>query len=90
MITLSRQKAIAGSGCQRCRIIRAFVVMALLLVVLGLVAGDRMAVLQRVTPERVAAAIMIGGSFMAFCKIGFWYWQKRRQDEETSAGPEQA
>ncbi|ADE39054.1 hypothetical protein SAR116_0812 [Candidatus Puniceispirillum marinum IMCC1322] len=78
MITLSRLKPNRGAVCHRCQFIRAFIMMALMIVIFGLAAGDRAVHLSVITTERVAAVICIGGSIMFLFKLLF-YWLERRQ-----------
>ena len=52
--------------------------MALMIVIFGLAAGDRAVHLSVITTERVAAVICIGGSIMFLIKLLF-YWLERRQ-----------
>jgi hypothetical protein len=78
MITLSRLKPNRGAVCHRCQFIRAFIMMALMIVIFGLAAGDRAVHLSVITTERVAAVICIGGSIMFLLKLLF-YWLERRQ-----------
>ena len=46
MISFSKSRPARGSGCAQCRIIRSFMAAAFMLVVLGLVATDRLHYLQ--------------------------------------------
>ena len=53
--------------------------MALMIVIVGLTAGDKAVHLRVVTTERVAAVICIGGSIMFLFKLLFW-WLEKRED----------
>ncbi|HCP18231.1 MAG: hypothetical protein CBC12_10955 [Candidatus Puniceispirillum sp. TMED52] len=91
MITLSKQTPQRKVGCQRCRIIRLFMLTVLMMVVLGLLASDKLHVLQEVTTARVAMVIWIIGGVGFFAKLGFWLWQRRRPshtdaDSGTNSG----
>lgn len=79
MITLSKQTLQRKAGCQRCRIIRLFMLTVLMMVLLGLLASDKLHVLQEVTTARVAMVIWIIGGVGFFAKLGFWLWQRRHQ-----------
>jgi disulfide bond formation protein DsbB len=85
VITLSRSTPQRKAGCQRCRIIRFFMLTVLMMVVLGLLASDKLHVLQEVTTARVAMVIWIIGGVGFFVKLFIWLWQ-RKQD---SSDPEQ-
>ena len=49
--------------CERCRIIRSFIMFVIMLVLLALVAGDKLAYLNFLDAEFFAALIMIVGGF---------------------------
>ncbi|MDB2389624.1 hypothetical protein N9X12_00145 [Alphaproteobacteria bacterium] len=89
MVTLSRLKPNRGSVCHRCQFIRAFIMMALMIVIFGLIAGDKAVHLSVITTERVAAAILIGGSIMFLFKLLFWRLEQRAIDSELTGDPEQ-
>ena len=58
----------------------------LMMVVLGLLATDKLHILQEVTTARVAAIIWIIGGVGFFVKLLIWLWQRR----QASSDPEQA
>ena len=89
MITLSRLKPNRGAVCHRCQFIRAFVMMALMIVIFGLAAGENAVHLRVITTERVAAAICIGGSIMFLFKLLFWWLEKREDNKTLNDDPEQ-
>jgi len=86
MITVSRTRPSRYTGCQRCRVIRLFMLMVFMIVVLGLLASDKMQYLQVFTAERAALAIWVVGSVGFVIKFVFWRLEKRR----ASSDPEQA
>lgn len=89
MISLSRLKPNRGSVCHRCQFIRAFIMMALMIVIVGLTAGDKAVHLRVVTTERVAAVICIGGSIMFLFKLLFWWLDRRDANNELNDDHEQ-
>ncbi|NBR79298.1 MAG: hypothetical protein EBT71_04560 [Alphaproteobacteria bacterium] len=62
----------ADPPCMRCLYIRYFLVTLMALVIFALAAGDDVKLLAMITPERVAAAIMIGGSISFAVKYYFY------------------
>lgn len=58
--------------CRRCMIIRMFVLCSLMLLLMGIIGGEKLKYLQMVTPERVAALIWGGGLLMFAMKLMFW------------------
>ena len=72
MITLSRNRPVRGSTCQRCRIIRSFITFVIMLGIFSLVVDDSARILQLVTPERAAGTIWIAGSVLFLAKLVAW------------------
>ena len=58
--------------CERCRIIRSFIMFVIMLVLLALVAGDKLAYLNFLDAEFFAALIMIVGGIGFICKLLYW------------------
>lgn len=87
MISLNRQKPNRGSVCYRCQFIRAFIMMALMIVIVGITAGDKAVYLNVITTERVAAFICIGGSIMFLFKLLFWRLEQRKTNQDVSGDP---
>ena len=94
MLTLSRNRPARGTVCHRCQVIRLFVIGVLALAIFALVAGDRLHVLQAVTPMRAAIAIWVVGITGFIIKLIFWRIQRAdtvaQTDAKTSDDPEQA
>jgi len=78
MITLSRTRPSRYTGCQRCRVIRLFMLTVFMLVILGLLASDKMEYLQFISAERAALAIWVVGGVGFIIKLIFWRLEKRR------------
>ena len=58
--------------CERCRIIRSFIMFVIMLVLLALVAGDKLAYLQFLDAELFATLIMIVGIIGFIGKLVHW------------------
>ena len=94
MLTLARNRPTRGPVCHRCQVIRLFVVGVLALAIFALVAGDRLHVLQAVTPMRAAISIWVIGITGFIIKVIFWRIQRAdtpaQTDTKTNDDPEQA
>ena len=58
--------------CERCRIIRSFIMFVIMLVLLALVVGDKLAYLNFLDAEFFAALIMIVGGVGFIFKLLYW------------------
>ena len=58
--------------CERCRIIRSFITFVIMLVLMALVAGDKLAYLNFLNAEFFAAAIMLVGCVGFIVKLVHW------------------
>ena len=58
--------------CERCRIIRSFIMFVVMLVLLALVAGDKLAYLNFLTAEFFATVIMFVGCVGFIVKLVYW------------------
>ena len=58
--------------CERCRIIRSFIMFVIMLVLLALVAGDKLAYLNFLDTKFFAALIMIVGVVGFIFKFVYW------------------
>ncbi len=67
--------------CRRCFVIRFFILGVVMLALIGLVGGDKLVYLRHVTPELVAAIIVIGGILGFIGK--FILWRFFPEDEEN-------
>jgi disulfide bond formation protein DsbB len=68
--------------CERCRIIRSFIMFVIMLVLLALVAGDKLTYLQFLDAEFFAALIMIVGIIGFIGKLVHWKFFSQ-SDTET-------
>ena len=58
--------------CERCRIIRSFIMMVIMLVLLALLAGDKLAYLNFLDAKFFATLIMVVGSVGFIVKLVYW------------------
>ena len=65
--------------CQKCRIIRIFLLSVLLIVLLGFIKNDKLHYLQIVTPQNAAIVIISLGLIMFLIKL-VKYFLERNQD----------
>ncbi len=84
MLTRSRQTPKRGTTCQRCLVIRYFVMAALAVAVFSVIVGDSMRYLGFVTPMRAGLAI-VGFGILGFA-IKFVLWRMEAR-AALSAGP---
>lgn len=72
MLTLSRQTPKRGATCQRCMVIRYFVLIILGIAIFTLIVDDGMHYLGRFTPMHAATAIMVAGVLGFLIKLMMW------------------
>ena len=63
---------VKSGPCHRCSIIRSFVLFTFMLIILALVGGDRLAVIDFLTPAWFATAIIAIGVCGFFVKLISW------------------
>ena len=63
--------------CERCRIIRSFIMFVMMLVLLALVAGDKLAYLSFLNAEFFAAIVMVVGCTGFIVKLVYWKFFRR-------------
>ena len=68
-----KQKNVPQGPCFACKVIRSFILAAIMLLVLGLLASEKMHYLNFITTEIVAAIILTLGFLMFLGKLWFWY-----------------
>ena len=69
---LQTRTDVKAMPCARCRIIRSFILFVIMLVLLALVAGDKLAYLDFLNAEFFAALIIIVGGIGFFVKLLQW------------------
>ena len=68
-----KQRNAPEGPCFTCRLIRSFIMATVMLIVLGLVASDRLHLLAFISTDLIAAIIMAFGLILFLFK--FWQWK---------------
>ena len=79
---LQTRTDVKAMPCERCRIIRSFIVFVIMLVLMALVAGDKLTYLNFLDAEFFAAVIIIVGSIGFIVKLLHWKFYNQ-SDTET-------
>ena len=87
MLSLSRQTPKRGTTCQRCLIIRYFVLVAFGIAIFTLIADSDRHYLGSATPMHAALAIMAVGVIGFVVKVAIWKLENR---QGINSDPEQA
>ena len=66
--------------CFTCRLIRSFILATVMLIILGLVASDRLYLLNFISTELIAAIIMVLGVLLFLFKL--WQWKKDKIEKK--------
>ena len=72
-----KQKNVPQGPCFACKVIRSFILAAVMILVLGLLASEKMHYLTFITTEQIAILIFILGSLVFLFKL--WIWLKERK-----------
>ena len=70
-----KQKNAPEGPCFTCRLIRSFIMATVMLIILGLVASDRLYLLKFVSTDLIAMIILVSGLILFLFK--FWQWKTR-------------
>ena len=68
-----KQKNAPQGPCFTCRLIRSFIMATVMLIVLGLVASDRLHLLKFISTDLIAAIILVLGLIIFLIKL--WQWK---------------
>ena len=68
-----KQKNAPEGPCFACRLIRSFIMATVMLIVLGLVASDRLHLLTFISTDLIAAVILVSGLILFVFKL--WQWK---------------
>ena len=71
-----KQKNVPEGPCFACRLIRSFIMATVMLIVLGLVASDRLHLLTFISTDLIAAVILVSGLILFLFKV--WQWKTSR------------
>ena len=72
-----KQKNVPQGPCFACKVIRSFIFAAVMILILGLLASEKMHYLTFITTELIAILIFILGSLVFLFKL--WIWLKERK-----------
>ena len=75
-----KQRNTAEGPCFTCRLIRSFILATIMLIILGLVASDRLHLLNFISTELIAAIIMVLGLLLFLFKL--WQWKKDKMEKK--------
>ena len=78
-----KQKNVPQGPCFACKVIRSFILAAIMLLVLGLLASEKMHYLNFITTEIVATIILTLGSLMFLGKL--WLWLRSRKPKNNNS-----
>ena len=72
MFRIKQKKAPEGP-CFTCRLIRSFIMATVMLIILGLVASDKLYLLTFISTDLIAMIILVAGLILFLFK--FWQWK---------------
>ena len=75
-----KQKNAPEGPCFACRLIRSFIMATVMLIVLGLVASDRLHLLTFISTDLVAGLIMLIGCILFVFKL--WQWKRDKIEKK--------
>ena len=75
-----KQRNTPEGPCFTCRLIRSFILATVMLIILGLVASDRLYLLNFISTELIAAIIMVLGLLLFVFKL--WQWKKDKIEKK--------
>ena len=68
-----KQKNAPEGPCFTCRLIRSFIMATVMLIILGLVASDKLYLLTFISTDLIAIIIIVSGLILFLFK--FWQWK---------------
>ena len=68
-----KQKNAPEGPCFTCRLIRSFIMATVMLIILGLVASDKLYLLTFISTDLIAIVIIVSGLILFLFK--FWQWK---------------
>ena len=75
-----KQKNVPEGPCFACRLIRSFVMATVMLIVLGLVASDRLYLLTFISTDLIAGLILVFGLILFLFKL--WQWKRDKIEKK--------
>ena len=68
-----KQKNAPEGPCFACRLIRSFIMATVMLIILGLVASDKLYLLKFISSDLIAMIILVSGLILFLFKL--WQWK---------------
>ena len=68
-----KQKNVPEGPCFACRLIRSFIMATVMLIILGLVASDKLYLLTFISTDLIATIILVSGLILFLFKL--WQWK---------------
>ena len=68
-----KQKNVPEGPCFACRLIRSFIMATVMLIILGLVASDKLYLLTFISTDLIAITILVSGLILFLFKL--WQWK---------------
>ena len=75
-----KQKNTSEGPCFTCKLIRSFVMATVMLIILGLVASDRLYLINFISTELIAVIVMVFGLILFLFKL--WQWKKDKIEKK--------
>ena len=75
-----KQRNTPEGPCFTCRLIRSFLLATVMLIILGLVASDRLHLMSFISTELIATMIMVVGLILFLFKL--WQWKKEKSEKK--------
>ena len=75
-----KQRNTPEGPCFACRLIRSFVIATVMLIVLGLLASDRLYLLTFISTDLIAGLILLFGLILFIFKL--WQWKREKIDKK--------
>ena len=68
-----KQKNVPEGPCFACRVIRSFIMATVMLIILGLIASDKLYLLTFISTDLIAMIILVSGLILFLFKL--WQWK---------------
>ena len=75
-----KQRNAPDGPCLTCKIIRSFIMATVMLIVLGLVASDRLYLLTFISTDLIAGLILLFGVILFLFKL--WQWKRDKIEKK--------
>ncbi len=75
-----KQRNVPEGPCFACRLIRSFIMATVMLIVLGLVASERLYLLKFISTDLIAALILVFGLILFLFKL--WQWKRDKIEKK--------